>query len=192
MLLNRFCQVLWFALPVIIGGLLHVGVIKLNWLPALARLPLDGGATFRGKRLLGDNKTVRGALVMIAATLSSAALLEHAAPSIARRLAVASFQVEHAAVWGFLLGAGYISGELPNSLIKRQFDIAPGRPARGRARLISWTVDQVDSVVGVFLLLTPVWRPDSVFVALTLGLSLVLHPLVAALMVALKLKSTVG
>jgi hypothetical protein len=192
MLLNRFCQALWFALPVIIGGLLHVGVIKLNWLPALARHPLDGGATLRGRRLLGDNKTVRGAVVMIGATLSSAALLGHAAPSMARRLAVASFQVEYPAFWGFLLGAGYIIGELPNSLIKRQFDIAPGESACGRARFITWTVDQVDSVVGGFLLLALVWRPDWIFVALILGLSLLLHPLVAALMVALKLKARIG
>src|SRR5256885_15243139 len=64
----RVGQVLWLALPVILGGAVHVAVIKLDWLGALARLPLDGGATFRGHRLLGAHKTVRGAVTMVGAT----------------------------------------------------------------------------------------------------------------------------
>src|SRR3989442_13623985 len=64
----RVGQVLWLALPVILGGAIHVAVIKLDWLGALARLPLDGGATSRGRRLLGAPKTVRGAVTMAGAT----------------------------------------------------------------------------------------------------------------------------
>src|SRR5947199_9146902 len=61
-------QVVWLALPVVLGGAVHVAVIKLDWLGALARLPLDGGATFRGRRLLGAHKTVRRAVTLVGAT----------------------------------------------------------------------------------------------------------------------------
>ena len=71
----RVGQVLWLALPVILGGAVHIAVIKLDWLGALARLPLDGGATFRGRRLLGAHKTVRGAVLDSWADLATYASL---------------------------------------------------------------------------------------------------------------------
>jgi hypothetical protein len=55
-----------------------------------------------------------------------------------------------------------------------------------------WFVDQLDSVAGVFLALSLVWRPDLVFVCLVAGVTLILHPLMAALMVALRLKDRIG
>ena len=42
--------------------------------------------------------------------------------------------------------------ELPNSFLKRQFDIHPGEPARTKiARNLCFVVDQVDSVAGGLL-----------------------------------------
>ena len=52
-------------------------VLKFRWLESL-RVPLDGGATWRGRRIFGDNKTVRGAVVMIG--VSTAALPCRARP----------------------------------------------------------------------------------------------------------------
>ena len=56
---------LWLFLAVLGAPLLHAPVLRWNLLPALAR-PLDGGRRWRGRRLLGDNKTWRGALCMTA------------------------------------------------------------------------------------------------------------------------------
>jgi hypothetical protein len=56
---------LWLFLAVLGAPLLHAPVLRWNLLPALAR-PLDGGRRWHGRRLLGDNKTWRGALCMTA------------------------------------------------------------------------------------------------------------------------------
>jgi hypothetical protein len=185
-------RALWFALPVLAAGLLHVCVIRAGWMQALARLPLDGGRRLRGRRILGDNKTLRGAAVMMLATTLTAAMLSLIPAPVQERLSVAQFQIAHPAVWGLLLGAGYIIGELPNSLLKRQLDIAPGAAATSWKAVLFWITDQLDSVFGIFLLLSLVWRPDAQFVVIVFGIALLLHPLVAALMVAMGLKLRIG
>jgi len=65
-------QLLWLALPIIAAGLVHLAVMTLDLLPGLRRLPLDGGLTLRGRRLFGDNKTWRGAVVTIGTTTVAA------------------------------------------------------------------------------------------------------------------------
>jgi hypothetical protein len=75
--------------PVLGAYVAHAPVLTLDLLPWLAR-PLDGGATLRGRRLFGDNKTWRGALVMFAGVLGAALLLwqwpayRHALPAAVR------------------------------------------------------------------------------------------------------------
>ncbi|HTE50792.1 MAG TPA: CDP-archaeol synthase [Kofleriaceae bacterium] len=186
-------RALWLALPVILGGLTHVAVIRAGWFAGLA-VPLDGGLTVRSRRLLGDNKTARGALVMIAATSAWTA-----AQWLLHRAGVApwSWHPLHPsgiALWRFgpLMGAGYILGELPNSALKRQLDIAPGAPAPGPRRALFWVLDQIDSFAGVVALLCLVWCPPAAVVLWLLAICLVVHPAVAALMVLVGLKSRVG
>jgi hypothetical protein len=190
-LLVFLLQVLWFMLPVVLAGLIHVGIIKSGWFAGLARMPLDGGLSLWGRRLFGDNKTVRGAVIMIGATTIFSLLLAQIS-DVHSRLAVADYQIAYPALWGALLGAGYILGELPNSFIKRQLCIAPGAAAPGAMMRVFWAIDQVDSAIGVFLVLAIKWRPDTLFVICVLVLALLLHPLVAVLMVLLGLKARVG
>ena len=56
-------QSLWLALPVIAGGGIHIAAIKIGALRQLSRIPVDGGLTLRGRRVFGDNKTVRGVVL---------------------------------------------------------------------------------------------------------------------------------
>lgn len=192
--LRLISQVLWFAAPVIAAGLIHIGVIKAGLLPALARIPLDGGATLRQRRILGANKSLRGALVMPAATIGctllQAALVEEF--SWARELSFVDFHRVSPLVWGTLLGVGYVVGELPNSFLKRQLDIAPGAAARGARGPVFWFLDQVDSLIGLLLFLSLVWVPPIRVVIALLALTLVVHPATSWLMVRLKLKARVG
>ena len=53
----------WAFLPALGGALAHAPVLRFDLLGPLKR-PLDGGATLGGHRLFGDNKTLRGALLM--------------------------------------------------------------------------------------------------------------------------------
>lgn len=178
---------LWLALPVILGGIGHVVVIKLRLAPGLAALPLDFGLTLRGRRLWGDNKTVRGALAMPLLTAAAAAACDGLG------LVDTTTARPPALLWGLLLGVGYILGELPNSALKRQLDIAPGAAAPGVRRRLFWLVDQVDSLLGIVVVTAIAGWPLSPPLVLTLiGVALVVHPAVAGLMVLLGLKSRVG
>ncbi len=159
-------QVLWLAFPVMFAAGIHLGVIRTNsfgWL----RRPIDFGHTVRGRRLFGDNKTWRGAVVMLAASSTGMALQQwlRVPP-----LELFDYSSINAWAFGALLGLGFILAELPNSFLKRQFDVPPGQQAKGRAYWLFTALDQVDSVAGCLLALATVWLPpwQIVFVAVTL------------------------
>lgn len=128
------CQSAWFAHPL---------SMRFSW-------PLDGGHTFRGRRIFGANKTTRGFVVIVPAT----ALAMAGFGQMAQRAQIAVWPLSGK---GFLLlglasALGLMLGELPNSFLKRQFGVAPGRPPRHRVgRVISALADRLDSVIGALL-----------------------------------------
>ena len=187
-------QSVWLCLPLILGGITHVAVIKRNALPSLARLRLDGGMKLRGRDLFGANKTVRGAVVMICATMFWTSILDgiQAALNLDADLRYIPIERLGSLSLGFLLGSAYIVGELPNSLVKRQLNIHPGSAASGPLQKLFWLVDQVDSTVAVLAVLYFVKTPNLVVYLILIGFTLVLHPVIATLMVALGLKQRVG
>jgi len=185
-----FLRTLWLALPVILGGLVHVALIKLDVLSGLARLPLDANLTVRGRRLLGDHKTMRGAVAMIGATAAfvalQAALVTRA--GWARTLSMIDFRTVPPLAWGLVLGGGYVVGELPNSFIKRQLDVPPGGRAAGALGTVFWLCDELDSLAGVLVCMPAVWTPPVHVALLLVAVTLVVHPAVDLLMIALHLK----
>jgi hypothetical protein len=190
---HSFAVALWFGLPIVTAGLLHVTVIKLGVLPSLASIPLDGGITWRGRTLFGRNKTVRGALAMVIASMLCVALqVRLSVPHDWARDLIPLFEQQHPLLWGALAGAGYIVGELPNSFVKRQLSIGPGETAAGPIRIVFWTVDQIDSMMGVLIFLLLVWMPTLPITLALLVVTLVIHPAVALIMFALGLKKRVG
>jgi len=184
---------LWLAAPVIAGGALHIVALRHDVLPWLAR-PIDGGLSLGGRRLFGDNKTWRGLILMVSFTTLCAmaqAWLIHRFVW-AQALTLPGTDAIPAAAWGALLGTGYVLGELPNSFIKRQLDIAPGRAGRGWAGPVFWIADQIDSLVGTLVAMSFVWTPSwSMMLALTV-ITLTVHPVAAFSMVVLGLKNRVG
>jgi len=187
-------QVVWLALPLILAGLVHVAVLERGLLVTLAELPLDGGLLVRGRRLLGAHKTLRGVVVMVGATVAFVCLQASLARHYgwARRLSLVDFEHTSALVWGLVLGGGYLAGELPNSFAKRQLGAAPGERPSGRLAPVFWLADQLDSLAGALLFMCAVWVPPGTVVVGLLALTLVVHPAVGLLMVALGLKSRIG
>jgi hypothetical protein len=173
----------WFAAPVVVAALVHVLVLKFRWLELL-RVPLDGGATWRGRRIFGDNKTVRGAVVMIGVATAAAAL-----QGVVRvpSLEYFDYGTANLPLLGLLMGIGFVVGELPNSFIKRQLDVAPG----AHAGIVHTLADQLDSVIGALLTLSLVWvAPLRVWVvALVMGTGL--HVAVNGIFVLLGVKRRV-
>jgi CDP-diglyceride synthetase len=185
-------QLLWLAVPVIVSGLVHLVVMKRDLFPALRASPMDGGATFRGRRLFGDNKTWRGAAVTIVTMTVSAWALARLNACCVHIPALVPFAELHPAAWGFLLGTGYIAGELPNSFLKRQLGIGPGASGQGLAGRVFWVVDQLDSLVGMLLFTWPIWHPPLRLLLPLVAVMLVAHPVAAWIMVLAGLKRRVG
>lgn len=126
-------QTAWFAAP---------GSHRFAW-------PLDGGATFRGRRVFGENKTLRGFVVMVPAAALAFALLA----TVVRDPVMAGLwplTVAGYARLGACAGLGFMLGELPNSFMKRQLGIAPGDRLRSPlAAALQFLVDRIDSGVGM-------------------------------------------
>ena len=62
------------------------------------------------------------------------------------------------ALYGFLLGAGVVLGELPNSFLKRRLGIAPGEKRPSPLGVALAVYDQADFVPVAALTLRPLWR----------------------------------
>jgi len=136
----------------LVVGFILAGVAQTTWFawPGSRRfaIPLDGGFEWRGRRLLGDNKTIRGFVVMI--------------PAAAIALPVVALAFEHvaaASIWplspggyaalGAWCATGFMVGELPNSFVKRRLGVAPGAAASGPGVAWQLAFDRLDSGLGL-------------------------------------------
>jgi len=124
--------------------------------PRRFSFPIDGGATFRGSRLLGEHKTLRGFVIMVpAAAVSFAALA--AAIGDPGQAGLWPLTVAGYAGLGACAGLGFMVGELPNSFLKRQLGIRPGECPRGRlAASAQFVADRIDSGIGMLLAVSAV------------------------------------
>ena len=127
-------HLLLLVVPLVVSNVLHMVVVKKNWLPVLAQ-PVS-------VQLFGEHKTWRGFLLL---PLLNGAVLWLIAP-VTKALPAGT------AFWtGAALGFAYMLAELPNSYLKRRRGIAPGENA-GRNRLLFMLLDKTDSALGVCLL----------------------------------------
>jgi CDP-2,3-bis-(O-geranylgeranyl)-sn-glycerol synthase len=145
----------WAFLPALGGALAHAPLLRYDLLPGLRR-PLDLGAAPGGVRLLGDNKTVRGALAMAGGTLAATVALHRVEPY--RERLAPELREAGGLRHGALLGAAVVLGELPNSVLKRRLGIEPGERAGTPVGVALAIHDQADFVLGAWPLLAPIWR----------------------------------
>lgn len=175
-------------LPVLGAAITHAPVLKWNLFPGLAR-PLDCGATVRGRRLFGDNKTFRGAIAMFVGTAAAALLLASwpaywsALPSEIRAAGAVPFAL--------LIGVGTPLSELPNSFLKRQLGIVPGTRQRTVVGALISLLDQGDFVFGISLVLLPIWRISLLQFATAFAAVSLVHLLVSAIGFAIGARKTV-
>jgi CDP-2,3-bis-(O-geranylgeranyl)-sn-glycerol synthase len=143
--------VLWFFLPAYLANMSPVFVQGHceRW-----AVPIDGGRTFRGRRVLGDHKTWRGIVAGVVAGVAVAGVqaLVHAAGWL-HPLALVDYGTQWWSV-GLLLGLGTGVGDAVKSFFKRQVGIAPGHAWLG--------FDQLDFMVGAYAFVSLVVVPPLV------------------------------
>jgi CDP-archaeol synthase len=155
----------WVFLPALGAPLAHAPVLHADLAPALKR-PIS-------RRLFGENKTWRGAVVMTGGTIAAAVVLGRV-PAYRRRLPKPVATAPPVVVGG-LLGVAVWLGELPNSFFKRRIGIAPGQQRRSPAGIAISIFDQADWVPTAALMLRPIWRMSVRETAAVFGLVAAVH-----------------
>ena len=178
-------------LPLLGGAIVHGVCMRFDWLAFLKR-PIDGGRTLRGRRLFGHSKTWRGpVLVAVGAALVGA--LQQWLPDAWSALAGLERGSDRPLPGPWLTAlAGFVAelGELPNSCVKRQLGIAPGATARGPLSLLFYVWDQLDVVLGYWLVLAFVVPDPLPPFALSLAIGLAIHPLLTWIGYGLRMRPT--
>ena len=187
-----FMKVLYLAFPLVVGGFLQSLVLRFALFPGLV-VPLDLGGKFRGKRVFGDNKTLRGLLVMVlGAVVGMAAQSIVYSFGLFRRISLFDYAQVNPVWAGTALGLGFILGELPNSFLKRQCGIAPGGQGMGSLFWLFSLLDQIDSVVGCLIAAAlTFWVPDWNIVVWTLAAGILLHMAVNGFFVLVHVKERI-
>jgi hypothetical protein len=171
---NIQTHILLFFLPLIIGNVLHMVIVKKDLFSLLA-IPIS-------PKLFGNNKTVRGFVVL---------------PLLTGFVAWVNGLVFGPLTYGhpydFFVGAGlgmaYMIAELPNSYMKRRMGIQTGETVY-KYKTIQVIIDKTDSLFGVLLFYyfaIPVSFRSIVLIFLT---AIVIHFSLSYLLVVLKVKKS--
>ncbi|MFZ2456705.1 MAG: CDP-2,3-bis-(O-geranylgeranyl)-sn-glycerol synthase [Candidatus Altiarchaeia archaeon] len=135
-IISLIIEALWFIFPAYLANSAPVDVSQIKSLKKYGT-PIDGGKTFRGKRILGDGKTWRGFYAgIIAGTLVG--LVQTA---IQQSLANDYSNLPQMSVaLAFMISLGALVGDMAESFLKRQMNLKPGAPLP--------LFDQLDFVFG--------------------------------------------
>lgn len=142
-MIEEILIVLWLFLPAGTANMAAASSAKIKALSFLS-IPVDMGKTFRGKRLLGTNKTVRGFIMgTLAAAIVACAMRWIYELAGLESIAVIDYDSFYPGLFGGLIGFGALVGDAVESFFKRQIGIQPGNP---------WfPFDQIDFIFGSFL-----------------------------------------
>lgn len=162
--------VLWFFLGAGLANMAPVFASKWQILKPLDK-PADFGKSWRGKRLLGEHKTIRGFVAGILASvlfvLIQVYLYNHT--KFWHDFSEYDYALLNPVWFGVVLALGALGGDAIKSFFKRQRGIDPGK---------SWVpFDQMDYVVGTILLSLLVVQLPLRFYVIALILGLVAHPI---------------
>jgi hypothetical protein len=190
-MMKEFFTLAYLFLPLLVGLALHGFCIKYDLLAFLYH-PIDRGRKFRGRRIFGENKTYRGLVVVSLGTaigFGFQSLLFHRIASI-RGVELFDYAFFKSIALGAAVGVAAMLSELPNSFIKRQFEIAPGTAAKGWKSVIFYVYDQIDFLLGAWLVLAVVVPVTVTRVLFSSGLLLVAHQLMSSVGYALGMRRT--
>ncbi len=167
--MSTFFFVLWYFLP---AGLANTAPIFAGHLQFLKQFnyPLDGYLKFKGKRILGDHKTIRGIIagIIVGIVVSWMEVWLYREFKGIREVITLDYNQLNPFLLGSLAGLGALGGDIVKSFFKRQLSIPSGK---------SWfPFDQIDYIIGGCLLMS-LYMPLSFYqYTLLFILWFVLHP----------------
>ena len=150
---NSILLALWFFLP---AGLAHATPVLAKRISFLKKLdyPIDFYKTYKGIRIFGDHKTMRGLITGIIVAILTAGI-QQIIFNNSQELRTAldfDFSSINFFVYGFLAGFGALIGDAIKSFFKRRANIKPGS---------TWfPFDQIDYIIGGIVFLIPLIRLD--------------------------------
>lgn len=166
-MLYQIFSVLYFMLPAYFSNMAPV-LFKDSW-PSLAK-PIDGGRTFRGKRIFGDHKTWRGIVVgILTGTCAFGIQKLFYEANLLHSISLLNYY-DAPLLTGFLLASGAIIGDAIKSFFKRQLGKKEGE------RWIPF--DQLDFVVGALVFASLFFIPSLLQIVIILLISFLGHILV--------------
>ena len=189
-MLEMTFQILFLGSPLLPAAIAQGLCIKYDWLSRLKR-PIDFGKTYKGKRIFGDHKTWRGLIINVI-FCSLGAIIQgwlQWMGSLPQWLFLLDYKNNALAV-GILLGLGMTAGELPNSFLKRRFEIPPGKSREGPLGVMFFVYDQVDLTIGIWVFLFFFIRPSLWMVLWSLLITLALHLAVSSVGYLLGMRKT--
>lgn len=179
-------------LPVIIGGVFNMLFVKIKALSFL-KVPVDGGKSLNGKRIFGNSKSLLGFIGMMLGTALATIFwgiflkqtgLEHYNLIYKNYPNTVCFNLLSGALFGF----AYMIFELPNSFLKRRFDIYAGSRGRFPVNVFTFVYDQIDSMIGVMLVLAILARLSFMQYILAVIFGGITHVLVNMILILFKVR----
>jgi hypothetical protein len=190
-LLEMTYQILFLGSPLLPAAIAHGLCVKYDWFNWLKR-PLDFGRRFKGKKIFGDHKTWRAPVIYVVfCTLGTMVQTWlQGRGDLPPWLSLVDYEAGGFIV-GVLLGLGMAAGELPNSFLKRQLEVEPGKRKKGLLGIAFFLFDQVDLAIGIWVFLFLLMRPSWVLVAWSFLLTIVLHVAVSTVGYFLGMRDTI-
>ena len=196
-MVNKISAIYITMMPIIFTGILNMAFCTANVCKKLNK-PLDGGKCMKdGKRILGDNKTFKGLIGYIVIGIVMGAfwgLLCSVFSSLENRNYI---YINHDNTFlyncaiGGIQGLAYAIFELPNSFLKRRFNITPGKTTVGLKKYLFILYDQCDSVIGCGLVLAAVYPMGVAEYFMYLGLGILTHLVGDVVLYMLKLRKNI-
>ena len=120
---------------------------------------MDCGKSIKGKRIFGDSKSVLGFIGMTFGTAAIAILWGMFLKMMNMEALNLIYKNYPNTIFlnlftGTAFGFAYMVFELPNSFIKRRFDIDASNRGRFPVNIFIFIYDQIDSMIGVMLVLS--------------------------------------
>ncbi len=182
-MIKELIFVWWFFSP---AGISNIAAFISGKIPLFKKFsqPVDFGIKFHEKRLLGDNKTIRGFVFGILGAIAIVHLqiyLYRNIPFLQKTISI-DYNFVNPIFFGFLSGFGAMLGDSIKSFFKRQLGVPPGQ---------SWfPFDQIDYILGGMIFTAAYIRLDSTQYILLFLVWFLLHPLTTLIGYFLKLKDS--